>query len=554
MSGSDWALVCVLFGLTSWIGHRSAARPASIRDFFLGGRRLPWYAVAASIIATEVSAVTLIGLPAIVAAPGGNLTYLQLGLAGSLIARGLVAWLLVPAFYEREIYSPYDYIGERLGEGTRRAVTVLFSLGGILGQAARVYMTALVLEWMLRAPLSRWSAASGVAPLFSCIAALGLISVAWTWMGGMASVIWTDFVLFGVFLAAIVVGLGTALAHVDGGLAGTLESAQAAGKLRLFDLSIDPASSYTLWAAMFATGLGGLGSYGTDQLMAQRIFCCRDATAARKAVLASYGAMLVTVLVGLLGLALYAYYQRHPLAGGELEALNEKPDRLFLIFIDAVIASPWKGLIVAGALAAAISSLDSILAALSQTTLSLCKGIWNAEPRVALRASRGLIALYGVLLCAVALGCDAIAARYGGVLNLALAMPLYTQGAVLAAFVLAFFGRGELSSWAAAFLPGALVGVGTTVALQWPVRAGSSLAVALALALLSLCCLGHLRRPLRAPQWVSRLALIAATTAALDQIARRIEPGDVSWVWNGLIGCAVTLALAAAWRASGPKR
>ena len=141
----DWLVVLGFLALTTWIGHRKSGKQASIRDFFLGGRSLPWYAVSASIIATEISAVTFISLPSVVAKDGGNFTYLQLGLIGGLIARSAVAFWLVPAYYEREILSPYDYMAEHLGQGARKVVTWLFAIGGVLGQSARVYLTALVL-------------------------------------------------------------------------------------------------------------------------------------------------------------------------------------------------------------------------------------------------------------------------------------------------------------------------------------------------------------------------------------------------------------------------
>ena len=139
MSGSfgllDWGVVVVLLLATTFIGHLASGKQESLRDFFLGGRRLPWFAVAASIIATEISAVTFISLPSVVARDGGNWTYLQIGLFGSLFARGLIAWFLVPAYYEKEIFSPYDYMGHKLGEGVRRTASGLFALGGILTTA-----------------------------------------------------------------------------------------------------------------------------------------------------------------------------------------------------------------------------------------------------------------------------------------------------------------------------------------------------------------------------------------------------------------------------------
>ena len=124
----DWIVVALVLVLTTWVGHRAAGRQTSARDFFLGGRKLPWYAVAASLVATEISAVTFVGLPAAVAAPGGDLTYLQVVLFGALIARMIVAFVLLPVYFEREIYSPYDYVGQRLGSTGRTVTSVVFSI------------------------------------------------------------------------------------------------------------------------------------------------------------------------------------------------------------------------------------------------------------------------------------------------------------------------------------------------------------------------------------------------------------------------------------------
>jgi SSS family transporter len=536
MGTIDWLLVAALFALTSWVGHRFAGKPATIRDFFLGGRRLPWYAVAGSIVATEISAVTLVGLPAAVFGDGGNLTYLQLGLFGSLAARTLVAWILVPAFLEREIYSPYDYIGARLGEPARRTVTVLFSVGGVLGQGARVYLTGLVLEVMLARELAPLVERTGVSGLWWCVAALGLVAVLWTWMGGMATVIWTDLILFFVFLAGTIGALAVAVGYVDGGAARALELAGEAGKLQVLDFSGSPARPYTFWAALLAQGLGGLGAYGTDQLMAQRIFCCRDVREARRAVMASYVAMLLTVLVGCLGLALYAYYQQHPLQGQALSAWQANKDRIFPLFVQEVLPSPLKGLVLAGLLAAAVSSLDSILAALSQTTLALLPRPESRDERRTLALSRRLVVGFGLLLCTVALVCERAVERYGGVLNLALAMPLYTQGSVLACFWLAFL-RLRVDARALPFA--AAISVSAIVALAWRGETAQRW-LWLAAALCFLAWLWAARRWSR--PFLRRTAILALGLASVLLLPARAP--EVSWVWNGLIGCAIAFLFA----------
>jgi SSS family solute:Na+ symporter len=166
----DWLVVAGYLALTTWVGHALKGKQSTIRDFFLGGRTLPWPAVSGSIIATEISGVTFIGVPGMVYAATGDFTYLQWGL-GSIIARILVGIYFVRAFYEKEIYSPYDFMGNRLGLGAKRLATIIFQIGGILGQSVRVLVAALALKV--------------VTPLEfeHCIWIIGLFAVGWTWMG-----------------------------------------------------------------------------------------------------------------------------------------------------------------------------------------------------------------------------------------------------------------------------------------------------------------------------------------------------------------------------------
>ena len=467
--GLDWTVLAAILLGTTLLGHRLAGRQTNLRDFFLGGRRLPWYAVAASIVATEISAVTFVSLPSVVWRDGGNLTYLQIGLFGSLVARLIIAWVLVPAYYAREIFSPYDYIGDRLGEGARRMTTALFTLGGLLGQSARVYMTALVLEVVLHEELAWVAARTGLAPLASAVLTIGLVAVLWTWMGGIATVVWTDAILFLLFLAGVAVALVTIDAQLEGGLVAGLGEAARAGKLKLFDFEPDFTRPYTFWAAVIASSWAGVGQYGTDQLMAQRLFCCRDVRAARRAILGSFAAVGVIFAVALIGAALWAYTNEHPFEGASARMLAEKPDRVFPLFVLGVVPAGWKGLVLAGAFAAAISSLDSILAALSQTSLTTFwkplrqKFTGESEGRDLL-ASRTLVLFWGTLLCALAIAIEPVHAHYASVLDLALSMATYGGGALLAGFVLALRGRAEL---ARGFLWSAPLSVVMVFALAW---------------------------------------------------------------------------------------
>ena len=232
----DWAVVAGYLALTTWVGHALKGKQSTIKDFFLGGRTLPWPAVSGSIIATEISGVTFIGVPGMVYAATGDFTYLQWGL-GSIIARILVGIYFVRAFYEKEIYSPYDYMGNRLGIGAKRLATIIFQIGGILGQSVRVLVAALALKV--------------VTPLEfeHCIWIIGLFAVGWTWMGGMRTVIWTDVMQFFLFVGAGLLSLFWIISELDGGWSQMVETAGEAGKFSLINLTTDPAIGFTLWGS-----------------------------------------------------------------------------------------------------------------------------------------------------------------------------------------------------------------------------------------------------------------------------------------------------------------
>jgi hypothetical protein len=193
----DWGVLLGYLLLTTLVGHRLAGRQSNIRDFFLAGRSLPWQAVSGSIIATEISALTFIGVPGMVFAAEGDFTYLQWAI-GSVIARVIVGLVFVRVFYEREIYSPYDYMEHRLGRGARTMGTILFFLSAILGQSVRLLVTALILDVVIDVPW--WE---GTQEFWVCIFIIALFAVVWTWMGGMTTVIWTDVIQFGIFIFCV---------------------------------------------------------------------------------------------------------------------------------------------------------------------------------------------------------------------------------------------------------------------------------------------------------------------------------------------------------------
>lgn len=419
----DWAVVAAYIAGTTIVGHSLKGRQHSTRDFFLGGRSLPWYAVSASTIATTISAVTFIGVPALVYAEGGSFVYLQLALGG-VIARILVARFLVPLYYEKEFFSPYDYMTDKLGPVVGRITAGMFFLGGILGQGVRVYATALVLELT-----TGWS-------MEQSIVVIAIFAVLWTWMGGIAAVIWTDLVQFFILIAGGIAALVFISNDLPGQWDTLVSEGMQADKFRTFDFSTDPRVAFTFWAALIAMPFQNVAIYGTDHLFVQRLLCCRNQREAQKAVLWSTIGELVPVLMLTVGVGLYAFYQYNPLSDSLAALVAERGDRIFPAFIISEIPTGLKGLLIAATLSAAISSLDSILAALSQISLTMFYQPFvrpEANQTHLLKVSRMLVIFWGVVLAIMAW---LFSASELDLITLAFSMTTYTWGPMLGLFLL----------------------------------------------------------------------------------------------------------------------
>lgn len=467
----DWSIVFGYLLLTTWVGHAMRGKQGTIKDFFLGGRSLPWPAVSGSIIATEISGVTFIGVPGTLFALHGDFTYLQWA-AGSIIARIIVAAFFVKIYFQREIYSPYDYMGIRLGNGVKVLATIFFTIGSILGQSVRVLVAAIPLKVVTGMDIE-W-----------CIIIIGIFAIGWTLMGGMRTVIWTDVMQFLLFVIGGVIALFWLINGISGGWTGMIETAQEFGRTRMIDprFGIGPELKFTLWVALFAVPFQNLGIFGVDQLMAQRMFCCKSAKDAGKAIIFSSIGQLVTVLMLLIGAALFVNYHQNgftdqeistifDVSGEKIQEVREKAQYaehpvtenssqvpvpgsyegkgksgyIFPVWIVNALPVGLSGLILAGIFAAAISSLDSILAALSQTTLSLIyspeKNQTTLSAKQLMSRSRFLVVIWGVVLTGFTLLLSV--AQNIPILPLAFGMTTYTVGPMLGIFVCSILGKGS---------------------------------------------------------------------------------------------------------------
>ena len=439
----DWIVLFGYLGLTTWVGHRMRGRQASISDFFSGGRSLPWLAVSGSIIATEISGVTFIGVPGGVMAANGDFTYMIWAI-GSIIGRVIVGVVFTKVFYEEDIYSPYDYMGRRIKPQLKTLATAFFTIGSILAQSVRVLVAAIPL--MIVTPFS----------FGQCILIIGVFAIGWTLMGGMRTVIWTDVMQFFLFVTGGVLTLIWAGAHLGDGW---LEGAAEAGKTRWFNLDagVSDAFKFTFWVAIFAVPFQNVAAFGVDQLNAQRMFCCRSAGDARKAIIWSSVGQGVTLLMLMVGAALFVWYASHPPDPGGMVAkeMDWDPesgtpgnsDNVFPIWIVQELPPGLSGLILGGVFAAAISSLDSILAALSQTTVSVLykpeahQG--EAEQRALVAKSRMWVVFWGAFLTGFTLLMRWVQTTTGvAIVPLAFGMTTYTMGPLLGMFLCALLGRG----------------------------------------------------------------------------------------------------------------
>jgi len=436
----DWAVVFFYMVFTTYLGHKLSGKQSTVKDFFLGGRKLPWWAVSGSIIATEISALTFIGVPGGVFAAKGDWTYLQWGI-GSIIARFAVGYWLVPLYYKKDIFSPYDYMGERLGENVRRLVTGLFSLGAILGQSVRVVVTAVILNVVT--PLDPWA----------CILLIGGFAVLWAIMGGMQTVIWTDVIQFCLFLAGGLlaffwlwgnIGFGNVVDYnqvsVDG---------EAVDKLRWLDFTTpfeNPGLKFTFWVGVIAMPFQNFAAFGVDQLNTQRMFCCKSVEDAKKAICFSSVSILITILMLAVGAGLFAWYKENPPNEAITQLFAEDKNNVFPTWIVQVLPVGISGLILSGAFAAAISSLDSILAALSQTSLSIFVGREKMEAAAGsarmVKWSRIAVCVWGVLLTGFSLlmwQSYSSNPDNNNLIGLAFGMVAYTFGPLLGILLAAIF-------------------------------------------------------------------------------------------------------------------
>jgi SSS family transporter len=450
----DLAVVGLYFVFTLGLGLWVARRQRSATDYFLGARDLPAFAILLSIVATETSALTVISVPGIGAR--GDLTFLQLTL-GYLIGRvGVAIWLL-PGYFRGEQETAYARLESRFGVGTRRLTSVIFLVSRFLGDAVRVFASAIPL-----ALVTGWSVPWAIV-------VMGIVTMVYTWFGGFKAVVWTDVMQLTVYLAG---GIATLLIawSLAGGAGNTFAATMMAGKLRVIDPSINLTSTYTLLGGLVGGALLSAASHGTDHLIVQRLLATRSLKDARVALVGS-GVMVIFqfLLFLLVGSALWA-------AGQAPEGVQS--DQLFPQFVIDHLPAGLAGLVIAGILAAAMGTHSSAINSLASSATHDLYASWTGrtDPTHLLRVGRMFSAVWALGLIGGALFFHGAA---GGkdtpVVVLALSIASITYGPLLGTYFLA--GR-----WPRARGRDVVGAVAITVAVMVVVIFAKRLAAALGLA------------------------------------------------------------------------
>lgn len=423
LSTLDLVVVVAYLVVSGGVGLLLSGRQKDLRGYFLGNRDLPWWAVTLSVVATETSALTVISVPTI--SYLGNLSFLQVAV-GYILGRIVVAFVLLPKYYAGEMATAYGYLGKRFGGQMQGTASVVFLGTRLLADGVRMFAAAIPLKFILDGFGMDLS-------YFWIIVILSVVTVAYTYTGGIRAVVWVD-----VFqMVVYVLGGAIALGVLVGDTGGFWSSAAEAGKTQVLDFTSDPISApYAFVTAIVGGGLLSMASHGADQIVVQRLLTCRTRADAQKAVIASGVIVLVQFALFLLvGLALWAYYD-----GASVEQLGlSVPDELFPNFIVHGLPNGVAGLLLAGIVAAAMSTLSSSLSALSSSTMTDLYVRLVREPlddAKALRISRITTAVWGLVFIVfgnIFVGTD------NPVIELGLSVASITYGGLLGSFFLGIF-------------------------------------------------------------------------------------------------------------------
>ncbi len=433
----DWLVIFLylggIIGLGVWFGKDQR----NTRDYFLGSRNIPWWGIGVSIVAAETSALTIIGVPAI--AYGSNILFIQM-IVGYVIARIILAVVMVPHYMKGEIYSPYQLLEQHLGRGPRRLAGGFFLFLETMAAGVRVYVACIPIRLLLGESVCSFGGL--VDPILGAILLFVGLSLLYTYIGGVKAVIWTDAVQFGLFLAGGVFALFYIPTLIDGGWGAVMAQAGAAGKLAWLNTSFTFSAPFNIWMGVIGGTVMVLSTHGAEQLIVQRVLACRDVADGRKALALSAVLIFPLFLIFLLvGVMLWAFYQGHPFQIPLPEARPgiKSNDFIFPIFMMTEVPHILKGFLIVAILSAAMSSISSAITSLaSVSTMDFVKQIVKGrDEEYFLRFSK----ISTVFWAAVLVGTAWLTREVTFVLNAAFSLRGLTAGALLGSLIIALFWK-----------------------------------------------------------------------------------------------------------------
>lgn len=465
----QWILAVYLLGVLG-IGIWAGRGRRDLVGYVLASRDMPWWALLGSIVATETSSATFLSVPGISFLPGGDLRFLQLAL-GFILGRCLVVALLLPGYFRGEILSAYELLEHRFGVAAKRAASLLFLVARNLGDGLRLFLAALALE-----------RAFGLSLLWG-VSLISGVTILYTLLGGMRSVVWNDCLQFVVYVAGGVAALLVIVDGLPGGWTQLGRFAVANDKLRWFSGSWDFRDPYTIWAGLIGGVCLSLGTHGTDQMMVQRYLAARSRSDAAKALLLSGLVVFLQFVLFLgIGIGLACFFQQHPPTSPLTHG-----DQAFAMFIVGHMPVGMVGLTLAAVFAAVMSTLASSLNSSAAVTINDFGLPFGSQATAAQRVRwcQAATVVFGLIQTVIA-----IAAQYysESVVNDALAIAGFVGGILLGVFLLGLFAPRVGQGGALAGILGGAIAVSSVkfaTGLAWPWFTVVGLGVTFALGWLS---------------------------------------------------------------------
>ncbi|HUS05632.1 MAG TPA: sodium:solute symporter [Bryobacteraceae bacterium] len=456
-------ILAYLIGIT-WFGSRFRSGQSTLKDYFLGGRNAPWWAIGFSIVSAETSTLTVIGTPAL--AFNGNFGFLQV-VFGYLLARIIISTLFLPQYFRGEMFTAYELMQRRFGPRIRKLTAGSFLILRALAEGVRVFAISIVVSIVL-----------GTGEIAS-IVLIVCLTLFYTFEGGMTAVIWTDVVQMFLYVGGALLSLVVILGKVPGGWGHVVDVAGPLGKFQIFDFRAAWSAefftrTYSFWAGLLGGAFLTTASHGTEQLMVQRLLAARTQTQSRLALFASWFVILFQFTLFLvIGVILFVYYSDQNLP---------KPvhtDRIYPEFVWSSLPPGIAGLVIAAILAAAMSNLSAALNALASTTImDFFKPMSSRDhsEEYYLKLARRSTIVWGAVLFLVGL----IARNVASVLEAGLSIASVLYGGLLGVFLLGLLTkrvgeRAAISGMVGGLATMYFVKMHTSIAWTWYVLIGTTI-------------------------------------------------------------------------------